>query len=99
MSEEAKPVGSGIEVTNEEVSRFMAARADRYACPICSNQQWLGMTDGTGRTAGIPWVSPQGGIETTFVRVLTMFCSNCGFVRSHELGFFKRYLQEPKDEQ
>ena len=99
MSEDAKPADTGIEVTTEEVSQFMAARADHYACPICGNPTWLGMTDGTGRTAGIPWISPQGGLETNLVRVLAMFCAKCGFVRSHELSVFKRYLKELKDEQ
>lgn len=99
MSEDAKSAATGIEVTTEQVSQFMSARDDHYACPICSNVNWLGMTDGTGRTGGIPWVSTQGGLEFNVVRVLTMFCSKCGFVRSHELNIFKRYLEELRDEQ
>jgi ribosomal protein S27AE len=83
---------TGIDISAERIAKFMTDRDDRYACPICSSTDWLGMTDGTGRTAAIPWVAPSGSLELSAVRVLTMFCARCGFARMHQIDMFKRYL-------
>lgn len=99
MAEETKAPDTGISVSTEEIAQFMRTHKDSYACPICASTNWMGMTDGTGRTAGVPWVSAEGSLELDPVRVLTMFCARCGFVRSHELGIFSRHLHSLQGDQ
>ncbi len=98
MSDDLRTAESEPGLSNEEVSKFMNARPDKYACPICGNANWLGMADNTGATAGIPWIEGDSPCELEPVRVLTMFCGKCGFVRSHEWGIFTRYLRLDSEE-
>ncbi|OOG38523.1 hypothetical protein B0E51_13265 [Rhodanobacter sp. C05] len=94
----AGTAATGLDISGEQIAQFMTEREDRYACPICDCTNWLGMTDGTGRTACVPWMAPSGQLEPTAVRVLAMFCAQCGYLRMHQVDMFKNYLDSLKRE-
>lgn len=73
----------------EEIAKaeaFFKRVGAKYACPVCSNEDWVFLSAGPGQEMrpGLPMVTtpPQIlGVPTT--PLIAFYCDTCGFVRAH----------------
>lgn len=80
-----------VSAANERLSK----RVGVVACPICKSDQWLTESASGGSTqqpgAGFILKDPRGYVGfTPSIPAITLSCSNCGFIRMHNIAVLNK---------
>ena len=94
VDEIKKLMGSSEVLDLDMVQAFHDRHPRQQKCPVCNNEDWWLLHNDSGMVSAIPWASSLGEVKDFGVPMLTIICTNCGFVRQHFLDAFKRYMKE-----
>lgn len=76
------------------LSRLLGLRGVKAACPFCDSTSWdipeheHASSDG----AIIPWRHVEGGMYSSGIGAIVMVCTNCGFIRLHDMRLYQEAI-------
>jgi hypothetical protein len=77
-----------------DVFAFFSERKVKHDCPICGNGRWNLFTVEPDKVGTVVLVlEMNGGTFNHHLRLLTLICTNCAFVRQHLLNTFLEWLK------
>jgi hypothetical protein len=86
-----------------DITRYLKAKGASDKCPSCANEGWVFIGHGDANVyMGLPFSTPQPGDELVLAKtqkieqwgraVISMMCTNCAFVRSHDAWAVKQWV-------
>lgn len=75
----------------DEINEFFNTKGVKPGCPACGNEVWLTYNP----VYGFPSMPLSAGgsplITGDAIEMLAMHCSNCGHIRTFDLGIFEKW--------
>ena len=78
---------------SDDVYAYFQEKGVKGACPICGNETWMLFTHGTAAGTAQMVLERDGNIFGSHLRLLTVTCTRCTFVRQHLLNPFLEWLK------
>lgn len=82
-------------IDDDTMNAFMAEKWGNPVCEVCQSQQWSLSRSMNARWAGIPVVTDQSSLASSFWAVLPVLCNNCGNTKLLTVGVAESWAATP----